>query len=327
MAINTKTFGIFQSDLIIRSALTQGLAELRKKSWLLDFCFASLPQDELTAKDYGQSTVDKAREWFQAQKLPVMMNTTNQAPTTFPCLSIQLVSSNEDAKTHGDVNYDPTEDNDMAWPVLYGPFDAVFYDPVTGKLVFPDDVANKLVLFEGQIVIDRTGGFHQIIEAIDAVTVTIDKNLTVDFSQAVVKGQPPSLITSIESVVFAETYQIGCHVSGDPEQLTWLHSIVVFLLLAYKQTLLEARNFERSIISSSEFSDNPFLGSGEQLVYSRFITLSGYVRQMWPGSIANKITGVQSQPIIEGGGVMYPAATDEEIKDAPWIGDEDKTFF
>lgn len=326
MAVNTKTFGIFQSDLIIRSAITQGLAELRKKSWLLDFCFASLPQDELTARDYGQSTIDKAKAWFLAQKLPVMMNTTNQPPTTFPCISIQLVSSNEDAKTHGDVNYDVSEDNDMSWPALYGPFDAVSYNPVNGVLVFPDDVADKLVLFPGQIVIDRTGGFHQIIEAIDAVTVVVDKNLTVDFSQAVVKGQPPSIITSIESVVFSETYQIGCHVNGEPEQLTWLHSIVVFLLLAYKQVYLEARNFERSIISSSEFSDNPFLGEG-QTVYSRFITLSGYVRQMWPGAIAQKITGVQSQPIIEGGGVMYPNATDEEIKDASFIGDEDKTFF
>jgi len=324
MPVNTKTLGIFQSDLIIRSALLQGLAELRAKPWLLDYCFASLPQDDLTKNDYGQSSIDQAKKWFLQQAIPVKMNTTNQPPTTFPAISIQLVSSNEDAKTHGDVNYEPSEDNDMQWPSLYGPFDAVSYNGSTGVLVLPSDVSSQLILSPGQLIIDRVGGFHQITEVLDAQTVVIEKNLTVDFSQSYVKGQPPALITSVESVVFSETYQLGVHVSGEPEQLTWLHSIVVFLLLAYKQTLLEARNFERSTVSSSDFNDNPYLGSEGQNVYTRFITLSGYVRQMWPGDIAQKITGTQTQLVIEDGRVMYP---NESTSDAPFIGDEDKGFF
>lgn len=328
MAITTQTIGIFQSDLIIRSAIMQGLAELRAKDWLLDFCFASLTQDALTSADHGQSAIDRAKEWFLAQQIIVMMNTTNNPPTTFPVISIQLVSSNEDSKTHGDVNYDPTEDNTMQWPVLYGPFNAVSYTPKTGVLVLPADVASKLVLGPGQLIIDKVGGMHMIIDVIDDVSVHIDKNLTVDFTQAVVKGQAPALITSIESVIFSETYQIGVHCQGEPEQLTWLHSIMVFILLAYKQTLLEARNFERSVISSSEFSDNPFLGDGQK-VYSRFITLSGYVRQMWPGNIAQKIVATQTQPVIDGGGTMYPPSNtqQQQIQDASFIGDGDKTFF
>lgn len=325
MAVNTKTFGIHQSDIIIRSAIEQGLAELRAKPWLLDYCFASLPQDDLTSKTYGTATLQRAKDWFIQQKIPVKMNTTNQPPTVFPAISIQLMSSNEDAKTHGDVNYDPYEDNDMQWAVLYGPFTPVSYDPTTGTMVFPSDVSATLSLSPGQLIIDIVGGMHQIIEVIDAQTVQIDKNLTVNFNGAVVKGQPPALITSVESVVFAETYTIGCHVQGEPEYLTWLHSIMVFILLAYKQTLLEARNFERSVIQSSDFTDNPFLGEG-QLVYSRFITLSGYVRQMWPGNITPKVTGVDTQIVVEDAGKMWPNESGP-ITDQIIIGDEDKGFF
>jgi hypothetical protein len=328
MAVNTQTIGIFQSDIIIRSAIMQGLAEIRAKPYLLDFCFASLTQDQMTQNDYGQATIDRARNWFLSQQIPVKLNTTNNPPTTFPAISIQLVSSNEDVKTHGDVNYDPTEDNTMQWPILFGPFDAVSYTPSTGVLVLPAAVSTALFLSPGQLIIDKTGGMHVISAVNDDVTVVIEKNATNDFTSAVVKGQAPALITSIESVVFSETYQIGCHVMGEPEYLTWLHSIMVFILLAYKQTLLEGRGFERSVLSSSEFSDNPMLGDGTN-VYSRFITLSGFIRQMWPGAIAQKITGTQVQEVIDGGGVMFPASNtqQQQIQDAPFIGDGDKGFF
>lgn len=328
MAINTKTFGIFQSEITIRSMIQQGLAEIRAKPYLLDYCFASLPQDTLTAKTYGQSIVDKAKSWFLQQDIPVKMNTAQNPPSTFPCISIQLVSSNEGEKTLGDVHYDPYEDSDLLWPVLFGPFDAVSYDHKTGILVLPSNVVDKLVLSPGQIVFDKVGGIHQIQTVNDEHTVVIESGLVVDFSQANIKGQPPALITSLESVIFSETYQIGCHVQGEAEKLTWLHSIMTFIFLAYKETLLEARNFERSVVSSSDFSDNPFLGSDSgELVYSRFITLSGYVRQMWPGSFAEKITGVETQPAIIGGGVMFPDETEDQKDQESWIGDKDFSIF
>lgn len=328
MALTTKSLGIHQSEIIIRSALQQGLAEMRAKPWLLDYCFASLPLDTLTQKDYGQSLVDQAKAWFLQQDIPVKMNSANQPPTTFPAISIQLVSSVEDAKTHGDIHYEPFEDSDIDWPVLYGPFDAVSYNPMTGVLVLPTDVVDSIVLGPGQLIIDRIGGIHQILSVNDERTVVVETNAVGDFSGAVIKGQKPAYVAHMESVVFQEQYQIGVHCQGQPEQLTWLHSIVTFILLAYKQTLLEARNFERSTISSSDFNDNPFLGgdSGE-LIYSRFITITGFVRQMWPGNIAPKATAVEVQPVIVGGGVMHPSDTVDELDQESWIGDGDIDSF
>ena len=55
---------------------------------------------------------------------------------------------------------------------------------------------------------------------------------------------------------------------------------VVFMLLRYKQDLLEARGFERSTISSSQAQrDN---SSENELFFNRYMSITGYVRHSWP---------------------------------------------
>lgn len=303
MPIQTSILGIHQSDVVIRSALEKGLENLRAKPWLLDYVFASLPQDELTANRYGQATVQRAKEWFLQNKVSIFMSTRTDKPT-WPALSIKLASSNETENTLGDVHYEPREDSDLQWPALYGPFNAVSYDPFTGYLTLPDDVSDTLYLSYGQLVIDGNGLIHPIEEVIDVNVVKIETALTTSFQNAVVKAQPPAYVAEVESLNFAETYHIGVHVGGEQEQLTWLHSIVVFILLAYKETLLEARNFERSTIQSSDFMQNPAFD--EEVVYSRYVTITGTVRQIWPKSIKQKITGIQPDVLASPVGELEP---------------------
>jgi hypothetical protein len=291
MPVTTNILGIHQSDVIIRSALEQGMADLRMKPWLLDYVFASLPIDKLTKKKYGQATIDCAKEWFLANDVAVFMSTRTDKPK-WPAISIKLASSNEDENTLGDVHYEPTEDNDLQWPALYGPFNPLSYDPFKGYVVLPDDVGDKLILFPGQLLVDGSGLIHPIEDVIDGQTIQIEKALTGNLNGSVIKGQPPAYIAEVESLNFKETYHIGCHVGAEQEQLTWLHSIVVFILLAYKETLLEARNFEKTTIQSSDFMQNPAFQ--EEVVFSRYVTISGSVRQVWPKSIKQKITAIDT---------------------------------
>lgn len=61
-SLTTEALGIHQSDVIIRTAIVAALADLRANPWLLDYVFASLPKDEMTMKDYGEKSVEKAKE-------------------------------------------------------------------------------------------------------------------------------------------------------------------------------------------------------------------------------------------------------------------------
>ena len=73
--------------------------------------------------------------------------------------------------------------------------------------------------------------------------------------------------------------------------MTYLHSILVFALLRYKQSLLEARGFERTSLSSSDLRrDDETL---PEVLYSRYVTLTGYVRQAWPKSTNPRIGAIQ----------------------------------
>ncbi len=134
-----------------------------------------------------------------------------------------------------------------------------------------------------------------IVSVIDATAFTIETGATVDFMGAFIKGKHPRLIKNIESVCFRESYRIGCHALGDPFVLTWLHSIVTFCLLRYKMRLLEARGFERTVLSTSPFAKDERWKV--ENMWTRFISITGYVRQFWPADVVERITSVSVSPV------------------------------
>lgn len=89
--------GIFQSDIVLRTALVAGLADLRENPALLDYVFASLPKDALTYKVYGEEQVKMAKDWFLSQEIPVFMNTRIDE-SKVPCVTIAVQSSSESAQ-------------------------------------------------------------------------------------------------------------------------------------------------------------------------------------------------------------------------------------
>jgi hypothetical protein len=73
MATQTVLGGIFQGDIVIRTAVIRALRELREHPELIYDALASLPQDDLTADVYGEKTISACREWFLATKVAVKL--------------------------------------------------------------------------------------------------------------------------------------------------------------------------------------------------------------------------------------------------------------
>ena len=186
-------------------------------------------------------------------------------------------------------------------------------------MVIPNEISSELVIVENMVVVDNIGKSHEITEVFEDGSFSIKQGTIADFSNSVIKGARPAYITFLESVVYKENYQIGVHVSGEPVYLTWLHSIIVFILLRYKQAMLESRGFERSIFNSSEFDQD--LSFETENVFSRYISLSGFVRQYWPSAITPRINSVEIKNVKVIGGEKLPNDTDPNK--VIWIGDED----
>lgn len=322
-----EALGIHQSDVIIRTAIVAALADLRADPRVLDYIFASLPADEKTRKDYGEKSVAAAKKWFLNNKIDVSMVPVMDKAKA-PLITIKLLDSNEAETTLGDVHYITQEYNENDWPALTEPFNPS-YNPATGNFTVTIEQVGGLYVVPGMSIIDGIGKAHEILSVNDD-GFAIAQGTVADFRQAVIKGRKPALVTSLESVAYKETYQIGVHVAGEPVYLTWLHSIVVFCLLRYKQALLESRGFGRSVVNSSGFDKNEGM-STEEAIFSRYLTISGYVRQYWPKVInAQTIQAVEpgdaDAPSVGGGIVVHGAgkmAPENDPNDSLYRGDED----
>jgi hypothetical protein len=313
----TSSLGIFQSDVIIRTAIVAAIADLRANPWLLDYVFASLPKDSMTMSQYGEQEVSRAKEWFLGTDIPVIMY-PNLDAAKLPCISISLLESSENAATVGDIHYEPSEETDAGWPVLFGPFTPSNYNAGTGVMQIN---ANGFELMEDiQCVVDSKGNEYPITETYDDNTFAIAAGTVADFTDATIRSPKPAFVAQLESIEFKESYNLGSHVQAEPVHLTYLHSILTFILLRYKLALLDVRGFTRSVVSASDFQLNGQYG--KENVFSRFTTLTGYVRQYWPGSVNPKIAAIATQLVVEN---TDHVAAGDSVTTSTWIGDKDQS--
>lgn len=109
----------------------------------------------------------------------------------------------------------------------------------------------------------------------------------------------------------------------------WLTSIVTYLLLRFRESLLEAKYYTQSQISIGELTptspaDNP----GGDLIYSRYITLTGQVEYSWIKGLKRIVEKVELEHIKDNNGgqdietgirflsnedSQYPADIDQEL--------------
>jgi len=325
----TEAKGIHQSDIIIRTALTMAIADMRANPWLLDHVFASLIQDEQTAATYGEKEVKKAKDWFLSTNIPIVLDYRFDEVEK-AMVSISLVESAEAENTLADVHYIPQEEVESSWPPLTASFTPTAFHPATGIMKLPTKIADSLIIVPGMLVVDAVGRTHEITEVTAKNTIVITAGTVANFTNAVIKGKKPRLLQEIESLSFRETYRIGCHVHGEPFHLTWLHSIISFCLLRYKQALLEARGFERSTMSSTPFAKNEALGA--ENYWTRFINVIGYVRNYWPKALNERLQSVgvteqfnESAPglkISKVGQVAKKFKTDPSQTDPAWMAQD-----
>lgn len=322
--MTTEAIGIFQSDVIIRTALTLAINDLRTNPWLQDHIFASL-KDDVTKKTYGEKEIKQAKDWFSKTDIPVVMDyLMDDMEGNF--ITISLVDSSETENTLGDIHYQPTEDVEAPWAPLVSQFTPEAYSITTGIMRLPTATGDALVVTTGMSVVDRTGVSHAITDVIDRYTIVVAPGTNANFTDAVIKGTKPRLVQELESLCFKETYRIGVHAHGEPFHLTWLHSIVTFCLLRYKQEFLEARGFERSVIASAPFAKNEAMGKGENY-WTRFISITGYVRQFWPKNRTERVlsTFSEGQPfkISRVGETATRFVADGfTADDAPWLAQD-----
>lgn len=329
--ISTRTKGIFQSDVLIRTAVLAALEDMRDNPWLLDFAFSWLANDDLTKGDkhYGVDGIEEAKTWFKNTKIAVVMSFRTDRPQ-LPCIAIELVDSSENgANSLGDVSSEGATESIEASDIvirprpILGPFTPKSYDSSTGTVTLPSGTTTSGV-FAGNVLYDsKTNRGFIVKDVVDDSRFRIDAGVRANFTHAYVAASSQMHVAHLESVEFQETYRLRCYVNTAPVHLLYLYSILTFALLRYKQDLLEARGFERTTIRSQNIFE-PQGADAAELLFARDTVISGYVRQYWPKSILPQIHGIAVGPLKVIGGGVSPTGIQSAVEEQGWMMDEDQ---
>ena len=279
-------------DVILRTAIQAAFDDVRANPWLLDFCLSFFTADALTVKEYGQKELDRCKDWFLSNDVKVTMG-TNVQTLEVPHIAIWPGAQNEAEATTGDVN--DTALIKIPWPVppaAVATFSALSYDPTSGIIMVPTSVDLSRV-FDTDLVLDRKSGKTYPVLDIGDQQITIAAGSLPNLNQAqIVRGAYQTTLITLESITTQDNYQIDVIVPGDATMCLVLHTILMFCLYRYKQTLLEGRGYERTSYTSTGINGVKNGGQSVQLMFQRGVSVSGYIRSFWPKKKGSPLAGM-----------------------------------
>lgn len=278
--------GIFQGDIIIKTAIELGIEDMRKNPWLIDHMLKDLKTINYFVDKYGEKQIAACKEWFRNSQIDVYLR-GREDKDRLPCVTIQLGPSNEksEMKTMADQSTEkvilmPSEIGKPI-PFIVKPFVPTGYDEATGVVSVSLDLDLSGVA-AGMILVNPANGDGYVIQDITDEGIVIEPNVEIAATQFGIVPGKPYYEAREEHAFFDETYNIGCHAHGDPQNLIFLWSIVKYSILRYRESLLEANGFAESTISSAgpDF-DQAFTTEGGEKAWARFMTLNGQIENSW----------------------------------------------
>jgi hypothetical protein len=279
--------GIFQGDVIIKAMVDLSMDEMRKNVWLLDHCFESLKAIPYISDKYGQNNIDAAKEWFLNNKIDVYLRPRNDKDQ-MPCITIFPGSSNEkeEMKTEADASTETITlmPSQIGKPIPYvvKPFVPTGYDADTGEISLDPTTVGFDVVTKGMVLVNIANGTGYVIQDVTEGAFVIAPDQNIDATEFAVIPQFPYYQARIEHTFCQENYTVGCYVHGDPQNVIWLWSIVLYAIYRYRETLLEGNGFAQSVISSGELLEDPnYEGPGGEQAFVRFINITGQIENSW----------------------------------------------
>lgn len=274
---------LFLGDIRIKTMLELGLDDIKKNDWLLNDVLGDTISNEYLRERYA-SQISSCKQWLANNRIYIFMSERDDK-MEFPCITIEMGTSNEksDMKHMADLSTQSIKllPNNINKPIPYVIKPLLgSYDPSSGAFAFSSTV-DLLTVSPGMVLVNPTTGVGYVIQSI---TVANQVNLLTGLDiETTVYGIIPEYQyyeTKIGHTFMQEPYKISCH-AMDQQTLLWLHSIVVYSLLRYRQALLEKDGYAESLISSSKMFPNPDYSDAGQVIWSRDINLTGQVENRW----------------------------------------------
>ena len=301
--------GIFQPDLIHYTAFKAALADLRANKFLLNDAYSDMINDPLLSA-YGAKEVERLKAFID-KEIYVTLETRMPDVAKFPYIVISLGQGSEDSAKDALGDSYQSELIDPAslggaiansTQILLGPVTPLEYDSMTGQITFDPSVSlTASNIYAGQFVYDsKNNKSYEILLVLDDSNLLIAEGLNPTLTNMYIKPQRMSMSNIRRSVWVWENHTIKIGAT-DSTELMYLFTLVVYILMRYKKTLWDARNFAVATIGYSEIyavssQDDP------NITFGRDIHLRGRVEHSVIESTSPIIYGTNLELDITGMG-------------------------
>lgn len=279
--------GIFQTDSVVLTAIQLGLEDFKNNPWLIAHVLNDYTANQYLNEKYGQSQINACLEWLQNNKINVVLRPRNDKDEMpLVAISIGMSQEKEDMKHMGDTSTESVillpQEIGKPIPYIVKPFTPLSYDINTGIIEIDPTTEGLDGVAAGMILVDPSNG--QGFSIIDIVPdgIQIEAGISLTATQLGIVPQYPYYKANIEHTFCNERVEVSCYCHGDPQTVQWLHSIILYSILRYRESLLEANGFAQSSVSSSALSEDPYYSGpdGEQ-AFVRTITITGQTEHTW----------------------------------------------
>lgn len=279
--------GIFQLDLTVKTAVELGIEDMRKNPWLIDHMLEDCNNNPYLKDKYGQKQIDACKEWFANNQIDIYMRPRNDKDK-YPCIAITMGTApeKEDMKHMADQSTESVilMPPDIGKPIPYvvKPFTPTSYSMDSGEVGIDPETKGLDKVSPGMILVDPDKGQGFVIVDVTADGIQIESGIQLDATQLAIVPQYQYYKARIEHTFFQESCEITCYGHGDPQVAMWLHSIALYSILRYRESLLESQGFSQSSVSNSPLIADPYYSgpNGEQ-AFCRSISLSGQTEPTW----------------------------------------------
>lgn len=274
--------GAFQGDIRLKAIVDRGLEDIKKNPWLLTDILSDCMGDPYLANLYA-SQIASCQQWLDNNRINIYLSQRDDK-MDFPAVIIDLGEPSEkpDMKTMGDystetINLMPQQIN-KPMPFVIKP-QAGSYDSVSGLYTF-NPAANLTLIAKGMMLVDPSTGIGFPVLDIGPAGVSVGPSMAVTGATYGIVPQYQFYQAKVGHTFFAENFTLSC--CGVDQQTTlWLHSIVSYMLLRYRASLLEAGGLAETVIKSSALMMNSDFSDNSQMIWMRQISITGQTEPTW----------------------------------------------
>lgn len=285
--------GFHFPEIILESVIKDGLENARRIPDAVNDVFSNLTRS-FSSKKYGEAELEKILKVIRDKEVSVVHH-HSLANAKSPCVSVQLLSDVEDEQRSyfGDhVMMEQTffsDPDDLANLIVVDSFTPDSYDSKTGEIKVPDGV-NLAEVHVNLLFTDASGSEFSILGGISNEAGTkrffIAKNQTVDLGAgAVIKSSLNYRKYQVKGNTEKTQILVGIH-TKDALLTKYLYTLVKYFILSRKNDMI-SRDFQLSSYQGSDFNRN--IEYQGDVVYSRYLTISGMLQPTWRSDLVELI--------------------------------------